>query len=309
MSRVLSSFFVITIILAALLSVLSFNKCQAQNTPSPADSQCTNGCEPWNAAMSCTIGSYMRLPFVLDISKENSQNIFNGNKQQVGYGFCPQVDQLQAFTLPDAAGWAAGDFKSGNATSAINTADLGDGSSSTPAFLRIFGAVGFQDTKTNIPKDSYSSSAMIFDPAQTCTTALGEPGVYIASFLVINFTMSNGQYRMVSSFDQSVQVGFQPSCDATDTCQVSPDQYCLGNSTGNKNCATCVAQTVADLNNTQIQVFASYYGTDATGRKMQSGSSNPLNFLALSSSGVFNKLKDDITSAADTVRKQVPGQN
>lgn len=312
-SLVAMAMFVVSALL--LMQLLAGSATNAQ-TPSPPDPQCVNGCQPWNALMACTIGKEMRLPLVLDISRENAQNVFNGQKNQIGYGYCPQVDQLQAFSLPEAAGWAAGDFRNGNFTADTAAADDGSGSGSgsstdaPAAYLRIFGAVGFQDTKTNIPKNTYSSSAVIFDPKQSCTTANNEDGFLVATFLVINFTMTNGEYRMISSFDQSVQVGFEPTCDSTDTCQISSSQPCLGNTTGNKNCAVCVARSggVAALNNTQIQVFASYYGTDANGRKMQSGSSNPLNFLALSSTGVFNKLKSDITGAVNTVQSQIPGQ-
>merc|ERR1712000_420284 len=88
----------------------------------------------------------------------------------------------------------------------------------------------------------------------------------------------------------------------------------LGNVTGRKNCAVCVAGSddadrYNQLTKVSTQVFASYYGTDKNGRRMTSGASNPLNFLALSSTGVFNALKGDINSAYSTVKHQVPGEN
>jgi hypothetical protein len=253
---------------------------------------CDKGCKPWLTGSSCAMGQSMKLRLLVDASPENVANYLkNATHTEIGYGFCPTVDQLQAFQMPNSTAWAAGDLKSQNFSTLT----------ASPAYMRIYGAVGIQDTEL-IPSTSYDSSAMIFDPNQTCADGRG---YLVANFLVINFTLSNGAYRLVSSFNQAVQVGFQPTCDASDTCLVDPASPCIGPSSGRKNCAVCVT-SFAQLLKTNVQAFASYYGTDANGRRMQSGSSNPLNFLQLSSTGVFNALKDDISGAVNTVQDNVP---
>lgn len=266
----------------------------------PSGLNCRTGCKPWLQNPACAIGDPMKLRLILDTTLENQEFKLKGMNQtnssdgakipqwQVGWGFCPTVDQLQAFQLTDSARWVAGSFKEPGAV----TADKGT------KYLRVFGAVGLT-TKGLIPPNEFDSAVVISDPSAAANTCNGGKGVLIADFLVLNFTMDNGVYRMVSSFEQSVQVGFKPTCDDTG-CMVDPSKGCIG-PPGRQNCASCVS-SAEDFDNRPIQVFAAYYGKDSEGRRMQSGASNPLNFRKMAETGVFSAVQSDLMSAVSKTR-------
>jgi hypothetical protein len=254
----------------------------------------SRACRPWNPTAACAIGNRMRLPLVVDASDENVADMLgNGTQDQVVYGFCPQVDQLQAFLMPNSSVWAAGAFR---------TQSLTAGNTST--YVRIFGAVGADDPDF-VPSSKYDASALLFDPNQPCRAANGRRGFLLANFLVINFTLTNGLYRLLPSFSQAVQVGFQPTCSGG-VCNIDTKMQCMGGPSGVQNCAVCVT-SFDDLVANPVQIFASYYGTDSNGRRFASGASNPLNFVALSSQGVFNSVRNDVSGAALTVNDNLPG--
>jgi hypothetical protein len=230
------------------------------------------------------INSQMQVAFTVDASAENAENIMNvtlnanSTPAAVSYSFCPTVDQLQAFNLSESATWAAGDIAIQNLTQLSNQ-----------SYLRF---VGVSNDATLVPTDASWGSALIYDG--NVDSKLCSSGKAVASFLVLNITLNNGIYRTTSTFSEPVQVGFQPTCTDDNVCLFDPDLTCIG-AAGKKNCATCVHQ-YSDLVRDQVQVFASYYGTDANGRTLQSGSENPLNFRQLSADAVFAKVRDSITS-------------
>jgi len=238
--------------------------------------QCTKGCEPWYQSPACTVGQTMKVIFTIDVAPENAN--VAGTNNTVAYSFCPKVDQLQAFSLNGSSALAGGNLVNSTLSATANQ-----------SYLHLLGATG--NAGTEIPVQASYGAALIF--ATGLDTSMCQSGMAVASMLVLNFTMTDGMYRMTSSFGAPIQVGFMPTCTDSNNCAMG-GTVCLG-LPGFKNCGTCV-NSFADLEANPIQVFASYYGTDSNGRTLTSGTENPLNFRALAADSVFNTVKNSVSN-------------
>lgn len=244
-------------------------------------------CYPWSGKGSgCVRGGYMSLRFTSNAIPENGKNI-SGIEDPVTnftYAFCPKVDELQAFNLTNFTQEAV-----------VHTnAQTGKWEFSTSTENTYISAIGFgNQTLRTIPPDSSDGRALVVDrnPGAVCKT--GEIGV--VSFLVLNVSMSGGVFRYLAGHEQPPGNAFFPTCDSSDICSVDGDQRCFGDFPGKKMCGTCYDATkAADVALLTMQIWVSYYGTDANGRLMRSGASNPMNFRKYSLGGVYNTLINSV---------------
>lgn len=253
------------------------------------DNACKAGtaCKPWSVSgKACGRGGRMNLRFAVDVAAENynhsADNVFNGtNRWHVSYAFCPVVDQLQTFSFNYSAVWAASTFRynsTGHRT--LHFTNI-----SNTSYLRAYG-MGEFGMPDQFPPNDYDSSAVLFQRDSEC-----QSGISIATFMVLNITMTNGKYRHVKGFHQGVQVGFSPSCDSSDKCMFGSHR-CVGPK-GRKNCGQCIDQP-DDLIKTQTSVWTSYYGTDKSGRRLMSGSDNPLNFRQFATTDAYNSVSGKV---------------
>ena len=228
----------------------------------------------------------MDLRFAVDIPPENyyQESLSNGTTysvRHVTWAFCAKVDELQAFVLNESTKFAASVYSSW----ATNPPRYGTVNQSS---LRVYGTGGHDDYE--IPADDDDSSIVVVENTTKCMLPTGEPGFAVVDFVVLNMTMTDGQYKYSSKMHMPIQVGFMPTCEG-DTCLLG-GRVCIG-APGRKNCAKCI-KTPQEMKNHNLKVWASYYGTDRNNRRFMSGSSNPLNFQKFSSNSVFDKLTDEM---------------
>jgi hypothetical protein len=225
----------------------------------------------------------MNLRFVVDLAEENyyAPDYYGfATTTQATYGFCPRVDELQAFNLTYAARFMAMSLPTN-----VSNATM----SKYPVYNHIY-AYGLGDIGSiNVPTNgSYGRALVIDNKTDTCPFG----SFAIAKFLIMNVSLDNGKFRYFP--DESPQpqgTGFVPTCDG-DVCMFDQEAVCIGE-TGRKNCATCYSDTqeIADL---PIQIWVSYYGTDTRGRVLRSGANNPMNFRSFSGSGVYASVGNSV---------------
>jgi len=274
------------------------------------DCSVSAACQPWGVAYhACQRKSRMDLRITLDRSKsrwsdENSGTGESVNAPGAPYFFCPVVDELQAFSLNHSA-YEALTLK-GTEGDSVPTWDL---SASTPEEkylnVSIYG-MGYPDVEPHTEDDA---SALVVEKNSTLCPPLtvgynaSTPGSWpqyqsaMVQLLILNLTMTKGEYKYSSKLDQPIQSGFAPTCDETDNCKLFNDGVCIGLKKGKKNCAKCISspsQVSDHSNNIDLKIWASYYGTDKTGRKMMSGSENPLAFTQFSAEPVFEKVGGEL---------------
>lgn len=94
---------------------------------------------------------------------------------------------------------------------------------------------------------------------------------------------------------QPAKTGFVPTCTEKDVCMFDVDAHCIGNVKGQKNCARCFDDPT-QLASAQMQIWASYYGTDVDGHPLLSGGTNPINFRKFAGKSMFSQIGSKVGS-------------
>jgi len=207
--------------------------------------------------------------------------------QCVGYrthSFCPKVDQFQQFRL-------AGSAKILNASSRREPIEL----------LAWNSGKGYdrpekQPYEVRFPTaDMYSRMPIYVANHSDCPGN----GAAIATVLLYNVTLRSGKFGYKNA--QPIGNGFTPTCDGPGMkCKFDSKKVCIGKSFGTDpgqthyNCGQCLSTWDKQLEELDIQIFVSYYGTDPSGRTLTSGSSNPINFRQFADADVY----DDVWNSA-----------
>eukprot|EP00388_Colpodella_angusta_P000420 GDKJ01001507.1.p1 GENE.GDKJ01001507.1~~GDKJ01001507.1.p1 ORF type:complete len:223 (-),score=10.41 GDKJ01001507.1:48-671(-) len=190
------------------------------------------------------------------------------------FPFCPNADELQAFSLNSTAFW-------GGLASAPNNASLG-----------VYGMGGLPAEQ--MPTPDMDSSVLALTRHPSCSNGNGTDLFAVATFLVLNITMTKGSYYYTPAESvQPIQSGFVPTCSGG-VCQFDADAMCIGVG-GMQNCAKCV-KTDSDMAQWKLNIWTSYYGTDVNGKRFLSGSSNPLNFRQYATDALWGDLRNDISN-------------
>ena len=293
MSRVVILAIAICAVVASATS--SVSQCEQQQACKPYPSYYSNG----QAAPKCAKGDRMDLRFMLEIpysrwyqkSLEPGVNVHYPERVNISgttidypvawpYFFCPIVDELQAFTLYNASQLTSTGYYNDTWTTLNSTR------------LSVYG-MGNKGSP-RVPEDYDDSSVMIYQNTSLCGNVNGSAFPAIVDFLVLNITMTTGEYLYKPSFEQAIQVGFEPTCDSGDICKLGSG-VCIGDKPGRKNCAKCMYKP-DDVKNAHLKVWTSYYGTDKNGRAFLSGSSNPLAFKQFSATPIFDAVAKDVTN-------------
>jgi hypothetical protein len=249
-----------------------------------AVAQCPGGgCQPWTGVPCARSDQWHYVNFKAR-QRYNSTEGWMLSSDAATYGFKPSIDQLQAFRLEgfvhNVSGWLGTTSFSGNFTPTVPTP-------TRPVEVAIT-----LDNAGNVSMPSYP----LIDHDTTVTAAevsdvCGPGHVALASFLVVNITMTDGVYKWAGSNIPPIQVGFDPTCKEG-SC-VLGSGHCIGRP-GRQNCAKCIP-AVDVLNRAhKIDVWMAYYGSDSNGRSFRSGSENPLNFEEFAFDPVFNSVVDSI---------------
>ena len=271
-------------LVAAVIAESPFNDCAGY------PGRQASACEP-QGSTPCTRGQRMSLR--TGLVRKRLPGLTGGvTEEYASWGFCPVVDQLQAYNLSQGMTFAVGLQPSIFQNINVFWNTTGVQINETFVVMGNFGYAG--TTPTNSSSDSY---VKVFDLNSNtlCPVTNGVQPVAIVNFLILNITMTNGYFRQIMSFPQSIQVGFQPTCDANDQCTMGTG-VCIGDKPGRKNCATCYASP-ADVARAEMHIWAAYYGTDQRGRVMTSGGDNPLNFEQFSQKPIVNDLKSSLSGA------------
>lgn len=287
MARHLSALTVSALVMTFLLSAAAVVAQTTKNLRLSCGTK--NACFPYEVSPRCSRGNRMNLRFMLDLAPEN----YKLPQTSATYAFCPIVDELQAFNLSGGLALAA------TKTGLIPDPNGGTSNISGPVFSKGVGVQkvsvwGMGDMSSYyIPNSttSYGSVGVVFNNSDQCNQ--GELGV--VNFLVLNVTLNNGQFQYYNSLPMPVGGGFAPTCDSTSLCKLDMSMKCFGEE-GKKNCGTCVASGV-DLSKMSLQIWTSYYGTDVYGKKLTSGSSNPLNFREFAGQGLYSSMKTSYGNA------------
>ncbi|CUF84110.1 Hypothetical protein, putative [Bodo saltans] len=240
-------------------------------------------CRPWNQHVPCTSGASMDLRFVID-TWEGSTNDAYSNGQ---VAFCPLVDANQAFVLDGVSDYIDGAFLNGNASSTFNNTNI-----------YVYGQ-GSLDSSANPQSDGSGALFSYIFPsaggdAPQFGSGCGDGELAVVSFLMINFTMTNGAYLYQHNGTEiggnPINSGWVSTCDSGNKCLFG-DPACIG--MGNvMNCAKCYNQ--ASLDQVSTRVWAAYYGTDASGKTYISGQDNPLNFLQYASGSAYIDIANNL---------------
>ena len=245
----------------------------------------SQACYPWDLGIGpyCGRGNKINLRFTVDLAPENYYKAYNTTPPTVmttaSYGFCPVVDELQAFNL-SAAPILAG-MQLDNTTSHTNVTSSRFSLNMTEAYVYAYGFGGIDSVL--FPNSSTSTGAV-----QIAANLSSCNGILLTTFLVLAVTLDKGKFKYTSDQLNPLGSQFQSTCTGG-VCSMDSKQKCIGNGL-TSNCAKCFTNP-ADLANATVQIWVSYYGTDTTGRTLLSGSNNPLNFQQFSQSGVWNNLQ------------------
>ncbi|CAD2218142.1 hypothetical protein, conserved [Angomonas deanei] len=188
-----------------------------------AGKDCTTArkCSPWGNA-SCLRKNPMDLRFMLDVSPENNYKYGDATYTYATYGFCPNVDELQAFSLNGAGLLAAGRTVSGKYY-------LGDNVSRR--FLRVYG-FGNLDSPL-FPSDTNSSAAVLV--AVNGSTLCGDlQSVAVVDTLILEVGLYRGHFNYFDvSTSKTVQIN-NPDFDIikcySTTSSVAPSSDSSGSS-------------------------------------------------------------------------------
>ena len=263
----------------------------ATTAPRAKTTTCTvnNACFPWSTkGPFCGRGANINLRFQLQLTQANfiSDPLYADPVSNVTYAFCPRVDELQAFNITRAGELAF--------TSAANNGTVELVGEQT-RYLSLIGAGDLRNV--NYPQEGSEGRVVVADQ-------MGIGGLHnmqqckmnemaIVEFLVFNMSLENGKFKYYDGHIQPAGTGFVPTCSANDVCLFDSAMICVGDK-GQRNCARCADGETARAAN--IQVWVSYYGTDASGKQLRSGANNPLNFQAYSGGGVARSMQNSYNS-------------
>ncbi|ORC90771.1 uncharacterized protein TM35_000071950 [Trypanosoma theileri] len=235
--RILLGF--VILIAAIVTSVLFAGVSIAQSN------ECTQGtaCQPWNASKRCAIGQRMDLRYGVQLS---------GGGSMLAFGFCPLVDELQAFNLSGVGTLLSSIQGSGNASLIV----YGQGAMSAPT-------------------TDFSNAILYAEVSDKCKT----DELAVVSFLLLRLPMTEGHYTYASNTSYPESAGFESTCSENGQCPYSEGSVCIGPS-NNTNCAKCYKRNT--LTTVQTTIWASYYGTDSGNKIFKSGESNPAHFRKFS---------------------------
>ena len=175
--------------------------------------------------------------------------------------------------------------------------------SEKPTFLSLFGTG--KKSQKNMPRAHEYGTTLIYEPhAPACNH-----GPALVSMLVFNVTLKDGSFHYATNNTAPVGVGFHPTCTKKDICKMDASLHCIG-AEGQRNCAVCLdPENPTDIIGKDIAIFNTYYGTDAKGHRLMSGSSNPLNFRQLAMDAIYNKIATDIGILGETLKSLNPFGN
>ncbi|KAH9579992.1 hypothetical protein LSM04_005750 [Trypanosoma melophagium] len=177
----------------------------------------------------------------------------SGGGGMLAFGFCPVVDELQAFNLSGV----------GSLLSSIQ--------GSENASLMVYGQGTMTESTTN-----FSNAILYAEVSDKCKS----DELAVVSFLLLHLSMTQGHYTYASNTSFPESAGFEPTCVKHDQCLYpGGGGVCIG-STNNRNCARCYTRSA--LATAQTTIWASYYGTDSAGKVFRSGETNPAQFRKLS---------------------------
>jgi hypothetical protein len=244
-------------------------------------------CFPWeNSGPFCGRGAKMNLRFFTEfVYGADDTSHATGSNHTVTYAFCPRVDELQAFNITEMG---AKSFTYMNGTDE-NNEPVYSFMTDNQRYLNVF---GFGDTTNKeFPEEESGGRAMVADyTAQDSagrSQCIFDQEIAYTPFLVVNVSMTKGHFQYFEGHSAPAGTGFVPTCQ-NDVCLFDQSMGCIGEG-NNRNCAECV--DIAKAREVSVQVWVSYYGTDASGRQLRSGANNPLNFQAFSGSGVSSKMR------------------
>lgn len=213
---------------------------------------------------ACAIGKRMNLVF----------GVRKSSGEEHSFAYCPKADQLQAFALNNTAFWNTVADSPENAT------------------VGVYGMGGVP--LEQMPTPEMDGSVLAFTRHASCNNGNGTNLFAAATFLVLNITMTKGNYYYTPADSvQPIQSGFVPTC-SSGVCQFDSDAFCIG--VGRmQNCAKCLRND-ADIQKWRLNIWTSYYGTDVNGKRFLSGGSNPLNFRQFATDSLWGNLKNEISN-------------
>nr|CCC91116.1 conserved hypothetical protein [Trypanosoma congolense IL3000] len=288
------------------------------------DVNCGTGeaCQPWlddGTSSRCYLNGRINLRFLVDTPSDVRDEV--SGPVWAAYGFCPFVDNLQLFRLTGAA-----------AASSIVTKEISNetietiSSSTKPRYISVFG-FGRSDSKEYPEKGVSNGTAVV---SVLGNSVCKDPNsVAVVNMLMLSIGMHNGAFNYIqpntvdrgnsSSTEegkdskasdgheeagkvpvQPMMVGFRPTCDEVDRCILSPGSVCIGDEPGRKNCGVCHTSTDT-LEKAVIQVWTSYFGTDANGASLLSGGMDPLSYKRFAGSRLVSDLKSIVSGIQDTL--------
>lgn len=247
-----------------------------------AEDLCLSGlaCRPWSLHSPCAAGGSMDTRFLIETWSESTALNTYGQS-----AFCPLVDQNEAFVMTNLTDFIDGAFTEDNVSSSFNN---------TRIWVYGQGALS-PDDHSPIQDGSGALFSYLF-PAQGSPqfgTGCAAGELAVASFLMVNFTMTNGVYLYnhngTSINGNPINSGWLPTCDGTQC--LFGDPACIGMG-GLMNCARCYDAT--DVDTAMTRVWAAFYGTDSQGRTFVSGQDNPLNFLQYASGSAYTEIANNL---------------
>ena len=250
----------------------------------------SDACFPMSAdGPYCRRGDNINLRFQVQLApeqyrRETSRDVYvqegwTGPITNMTYAFCPRADELAAFNITRLGQYAL-TFENGTEFDPVLNVTYRQ-VQHTVAEQVYLSAIGFGDQRNvNFPQNGSESRVMIAD--YNGGDFVGEYG--IVDFLVLNISLEQGRLKYYEEHLQPAGTGFVPTCTVDSICKLDPTMRCFG-ARGQQNCGRCITDTY-EMEDWRMTIWASYYGTDAAGRQLRSGASNPLNFQAFSGSGV-----------------------
>ena len=253
-------------------------------------------CFPWESTPRCTRGGRINLRFMVDVAPENMRIVNGSWLPYVTYAYCPIVDEIQAFNLSAAvrlgALYSASTITVGNVTSKLY---IPAARMDAVTYLSVYGFGHFDNRYYPEEANSYAKVGIVYNLTEECP----EGSVGVVTFLRLNVTMKNGNFAYYGDFPLPTGTGFVPTCDASHVCQLDETQRCFGER-GKGNCGVCIPNTETEaLLNSQVNIWTSYFGTDARGKKMISGRNNPLSYKMFTGNGMYTSLKRSYRDAKD----------
>eukprot|EP00760_Papus_ankaliazontas_P032438 PhM_4_TR5801/c0_g1_i2/m.90282 len=256
----------------------------------PTTAYACDGCRPWSSGCTRKSGQ-IDTRFAVDLPTPQSKD--GVTYTYLSYAFCARVDHMQNFQLQSSMSLVALYNNTNNNTYSYLP---------TNGHLWSYGAGS--ESNPFVPNNESDARIMIYQGESPACEVNGVRGPAAVTMLIYNVTLSDGKY----SYDRSnpVGVGFQATCDETETCVMDPSLKCIGRK-GHMNCAVCLDKNnPRDAVNHDLSIFTTYYGSDDRGKAMLSGSSNPLNFRVFAMGNAYNSVSGDMSSLSKSASNANP---